>query len=110
MPVELVIGIRFVQTEFSLTGLVVVYVPMPPARYLACKSPRNELEDEKLSALIVPSKVTLARFQQAMNAESPIDVTPSGIITLARFQHLMNALSPIDVTLVGIVTLVRLVQ
>jgi len=33
----------FCHTELLFTGTVVVYVPMPPAIHLACKSPSNAL-------------------------------------------------------------------
>jgi hypothetical protein len=46
------------------TGAVVVYVPVPPVKYLSRKSPKNGLLLEKFSSLIVPSNVTLARLVQ----------------------------------------------
>ncbi len=42
-----------------------------------------------------------------MNAESPIEVTPSGIVILVKPLQSLNADSPIEVTLPGIFILVR---
>ena len=52
----------------------------------------------------------LSRFEQPLNAESPILVTPSGIVTLVKLKHAQNAYSPILVTLSGIVILSRFEQ
>ena len=54
--------------------------------------------------------VILDRLVQSQNADSPIEVTPSGMVMLVRSEQFWNADSPIEVTLSGIVTLVRLEQ
>ena len=54
----------FVHSELSPTGAVVVYVPTPPERYLARKSPLNGLLVSKLTSAIVLWKVTPTRLVQ----------------------------------------------
>ena len=65
-----------------------VYVPMPPARYLARKSPGNAgwKPEEPLAILaeeILPSNFTLVRLLVS-KAPIPMLVTPGPIVTLVR--------------------------
>ena len=53
--------------------------------------------------------VTLVRPEPA-NAESPMEVTLSGMAMLVRLGQYRNASSPMEVTLSGMVMLVRLLQ
>jgi hypothetical protein len=83
---------------------------MPPARYLARKSPGNESSVLKLFEVIVPSNVTLARLVQRKKAPFSILVTLFGMVTLVRLVQREKAPLSMLVTLFGMVTLVRLVQ
>jgi len=99
-----------VHTEEALVGAVVVYVPMPAARYLSRKSPGKGVVVLKLAVAIVPLNVTLVRLVQPSKALPPILVTLLGMVMLVRLVQLEKALVPMVVTLVGMVTLLRLAQ
>ncbi len=49
--------------------------------------------------------VMLVRLLHSKNAQSPIDVTESGMVMLVRLLHPENALSPMEMTESGMVTL-----
>jgi hypothetical protein len=68
---------------------LLVYVPAPPARYLARKSPSpSNAVPLKLLEGIAPLNVTLARLAQPPNAIVEMKVTPLPIVTLLRLTHL----------------------
>jgi hypothetical protein len=48
--------------------------------------------------------VTLVSEVQSQNAQSPIEVTLSGIVTLVKLEQYLNVSSPIEVTLLGMIT------
>ena len=53
---------------------------------------------------------TALRLVQPENVESPMAVTPAGILILVRLVQLLNAVVPIEVTPVGIEILVSTLQ
>ena len=60
-------------------------------------------EDLQLREMVV-------KLLQALNADSPMVVTLSGIVMLVKSQQSENAYAPMLVTLSGIVMLVKLLQ
>lgn len=53
---------------------------------------------------VAPAVYMSSRHSQSLNASSPINVTPSGIMIVQRLLHSMKASSPMEITDIGIIT------
>jgi len=90
-PGALAITVRCNVYDLAHLLPVLVYVPMPSAKYLARKSPAKTgrlLLSANPSGEIIPSNVTLASSAHLLKASLPMLVTLFGIVTLVRLLQL----------------------